>query len=82
MPVGTRASTILKSHREPKVEKLVRAGLFLALTAGFTFLGLTIGGADMTGRPLYLLVFVMACAAFAVSHFLVRWLYGTLLKSN
>jgi len=64
------------------VKNLVHACLFLILTPAFTFLGLTIGGADMTGLPLFLLVFVMACVAFAVSYFLTRWFFATLLKFN
>lgn len=61
---------------------LVHACLFLIFTPAFTFLGLTIGGADMTGPPLLLLVFVMAGGAFAVSYFLTRWFFEALLKSN
>ena len=64
------------------METLVRIVLFLILTAAFTFLGLTIGGAEITGRPLYLLVVVMACVAFAESYFLTRWLIGSVLKPN
>ena len=64
------------------MEHFVRIALFVILTAGFTFLALTAGGSDMTGPPLYLLVVVMACAAFAVSYFLTRWLYGSLREPN
>jgi hypothetical protein len=62
------------------VRNLIHACLFLILTPAFTFLGLTIGGADMKGPPLLLLVFLMACVAFAVSYFLTKWFLGTLLK--
>jgi len=64
------------------MESLARAALFLILTPAFTFVGLTIGGEDMSGRPLYLLLVVMAFAAFAVSYFLTRWLFATVLKPN
>lgn len=64
------------------MRNLVHACLFLILTPAFTFLGLTIGGADMTGPPLFLLVFVMACVALVVSYFLTRWFFETLLYSN